>query len=349
MSDQSTIQPLPQGGAIINYPKPHEQQTLAVEFPDSVTTDILTGALLSADSLATVEIVPRETLFGTWFRQGDLGFIFGERGLGKTWLAMDMARSLAEGRQLGPWPANKARRVLYIDGEMPLDSLRDRDTALRLTDGALYVLQHEHLFQKAGCVLNLTERSTQEAVLELCVKEGIEVVFLDNLSCLFSGIKENDADAWELVLPWLLDFRRRKIAVVIVAHAGRTGQNMRGTSRREDAAVWVLRLDAVPEHDREGEGARFITRFTKNRQGTIEEVEPLSWHYAPDGARVRSTFKRLQSIELFKEWVRQGLLSCKDIAEEMGVTKGAVSKMAARGVREKWLQVQNREYVLTGL
>ena len=66
-------------------------------------------------------------------------------------------------------------------------------------------------------------------------------MFLDNLSCLFSGIKENDADAWELVLPWLLEMRRNRIAVIIVAHAGRNGY-MRGTSRREDAAFWIIQL-----------------------------------------------------------------------------------------------------------
>ena len=51
--------------------------------------------------------------------------------------------------------------------------------------------------------------------------------------------------------------------------------NMRGTSRREDAAFWVLRLDAMPDHTKEGDGARFISRFTKSRQGTREETEPL--------------------------------------------------------------------------
>ncbi len=41
-----------------------------------------------------------------------------------------------------------------------------------------------------------------------------------------------------MMLPWLLDLRRRKIAVVIVHHAGRSGE-MRGTSKREDNVFWI--------------------------------------------------------------------------------------------------------------
>ena len=48
-----------------------------------------------------------------------------------------------------------------------------------------------------------------------------------------SFLKENDADAWELLLNWLLELRRRRIAVIIVHHAGAAGQRMRGTTKRE--------------------------------------------------------------------------------------------------------------------
>lgn len=91
---------------------------------------------------------------------------------------------------------------------------------------------------------------------------GVQVVVIDNLSCLFRGVAENEANAWEAVLPWVLDLRRAGISVV-VAHAGRNGQ-MRGTNRREDSAHWVQSLE--PAHDDSGDfnGTRFVSRFTKN-------------------------------------------------------------------------------------
>jgi hypothetical protein len=263
-------------GRIITFPPPAAPEAKQAR-PQPLTREILTGVLLQADNLADVEILPRENLCGTWFRQGDLGFVFGERGLGKTWFSLDLARGLAEGRAVGPWPVTKPRRVLYVDGEMPLDEIRARNAALRKGDGPLFVLNHEWVFQRVGRVLNLSDRDVQRALLELCEAEKIEALVLDNLSCLFSGVAENDADAWEMVQPWLLDLRRRKIAVVLVHHANRAGQHMRGTSKREDAAFWVVRLDGVPEPAKNSEGARFISRFTKARQGTRRETEPLQW------------------------------------------------------------------------
>lgn len=334
---------------VFTFPKPPdgpEPEANAGGRRRQITREVLSASLLAADKLATVEVVPRESLCGTWFRQGDLGFIFGERGLGKTWLALDIARGLAEGRAIGPWPVIKSRRVLYIDGEMPLDGIRDRDSALRERDGGLWVLSHEWLFQQTGCVLNLSDVGAQASVLGLCESERFEVAILDNLSCLFRGVAENDADAWEIVLPWLLELRRRRVAVILVHHAGRAGKHMRGTSRREDAAFWVLRLDAVSDDSKEGDGARFVSRFTKARQGTREETEPLEWSYQPDGTRTRVTFRQMKTLEIFKQWVRDGLTSCSDIAEEMGLSKGAISKLARRGERDGWLKIESRTYKL---
>jgi len=197
-------------------------------------------ATCAAGDLAKIAVPPREQILGEWLKQGDLGFIYGARGLGKTWLAMHMARQCAEGGSVADWKVHKPRRVLYIDGEMPFDSIRERDAALTTApaDG-IYYLQHEALFHLTGQVLNLTNPAVQAALLEKCKQDGIEILLLDNLSCLFAGIKENDADAWELVLPWLLEMRRNRIAVVFIAHAGRNGF-MRGTSRREDAAFWII-------------------------------------------------------------------------------------------------------------
>ena len=150
---------------------------------------------------------PREPIVGGWFKQGDLGFIYGARGLGKTWLAMLLARKCVEGGSVADWNVHKPRGVLYVDGEMPLDGIRERDAALStVAANGMFYLQHEALFHLTGQVLNLTNPTAQAAILEKCQRDGIEILFLDNLSCLFSGIKENDADAWERVLPWLLDF-----------------------------------------------------------------------------------------------------------------------------------------------
>ncbi len=307
-------------------------------------------ATCSAEMLAHVAVPPREPIVGGWFKQGDLGFIYGARGLGKTWLAMLLARKCVEGGSVADWNVHKPRRVLYIDGEMPLDGISERDAALSTvaTDGMFY-LQHEALFHLTGKVLNLTNPAAQAAILEKCQHDGIEILFLDNLSCLFSGIKENDADAWERVLPWLLDLRRSRIAVVFVAHAGRNGF-MRGTSRREDAAFWIINLSEAKDAGEVQTGAKFVARFVKNRNATEADCPPLEWHFnLPKGeASARVSWKRLSTGQIFRQWIEDGVTGASDIAEEMGISKGQVSKLAKKGIEAGWLKKVGRDYALTG-
>lgn len=303
-------------------------------------------SLLSASELRALAISPRESLVGSWWREGALGFLFGPRGLGKTWLAVHLARCLAEGRNCGPWSIPKARRVLYVDGEMALDGLRDRSNALARSDAApLFFLSHQQHFEKAKCGLNLSEPVAQAALSDTCTEFGIEVLFLDNLSCLFSGMRENDADDWETVLPWLLDLRRRGIAVCVVHHAGRSGTNMRGTSRREDAAFWVMRLDAPNTADTI-DGARFIGRFTKNREGVEGESGPWQWTFRSDASGATDAHHaRMDNLDMFVQQVRDGVESCTDIAAEMGVSAGTVSKWAKRAATAGLIRIVGKRYL----
>ena len=149
-------------------------------------------ALLTSEQLETAPIKPRAKLLGEWFWEGDLGFVFGERGIGKTWFVAGLAVHLSTGKDFDSWPVPAAVPVFYLDGEMPEDSTRDRLKGLALGNKKLIVLHHE-LFNSAGLTMNLADPLIQKAITQLCVDEGIKVLILDNLSCLVSGVKENDA------------------------------------------------------------------------------------------------------------------------------------------------------------
>jgi putative DNA primase/helicase len=123
--------------------------------------------------------------------------------------------------------------------------------------------------------LNVANADTQKALTAYVLETGAGLLVLDNLSCLCSGQEENNADSWEPVLHWLLTLRRHKVAVLIVHHAGRNGE-MRGTSRREDAAFWVLRLDSTAEEQGAGRRATFLSRFTKERNSGKEQASRAS-------------------------------------------------------------------------
>jgi putative DNA primase/helicase len=227
---------------------------------------------------------------------------------------------------------------------MPVESIEQRIRGMGADDD-LSVLNHESLFHRVGKVLNLTNPEAQDAITKLCLRDNFKVLILDNISCLFNGMKENGADEWEMVLPWLLTLRRHRIAVVIVAHAGRNGL-MRGTSRREDAAFSVIRLDEAQDAGTLKDGARFISRFTKDRNSRTEQP-PIEWTFTTgaDG-KVSISTKQADGLAVLVEWVRDGLSSAREIAHEMGITPGTVSKMAKRAIEAGRLKKEGRGYAI---
>lgn len=312
---------------------------------DTEWSAALNRAVLTPTEIAKLNLPKRQPVLGAWFLEGDLGFIYGPRGLGKTWLAMHIARAISDGKTMGPWKANGPCKVLYVDGEMAIDASLERAEQMRQGEGEnLFMLHHEALFYLKGKVLNLTSPDAQAAVTATCLKLGIKVLILDNISCLLT-LKENESDAWSVqVLPWLLELRRHHVAVVFVHHAGRNGL-MRGTSKREDAANWSIKLsEAKGEHNREG--ASFVATFDKNRNATGEETPSLLWHFErkPDGS-VIPTWTTLTPMQIFTGLVNDGLDSCGDIAQEMGISKGTVSKLAKRAERDGLITIDGRRYV----
>jgi hypothetical protein len=315
--------------------------------PEKSWMDALSAAVVTSSELHDLQLTPRRKLLGDWFCEGDLGFIFAFRGVGKTWLALAIAQALSTGGKLGDWQAHERVKVLYIDGEMPPDLMRDRCEGLQASNGNLEFLNHEILFERTGKVLNIANPEVQQAIAARCVDTRSKVLVLDNLSTLASGMKENEADSWELVNNWLLDLRRRKIAVVIVHHAGRSGE-MRGTSKREDNVFWIIALDDAKNNNDDKRGARFISRFTKPSRNTQEEVPTYEWHFVTDEATgtVSIGCTLAQTMDVFLGLIEDGVTECGQIAQEMKTSPATISRLAKRAIDAGKIIKKSREYFL---
>ncbi len=313
----------------------------------SLTVEQILGALqkgsVSGQAFRELKITPRKRLLGEWFREGDTGFIFSFRGGGKAWLAYGIARAVARGEAFGVWEKGEnAVPVGYIDGEMPAELMQERDKAFGEASENLTLINHEILFERTGLVLNLADQKIQAAIMQWCLDAGHKILVIDNLSTLVGGVKENDADAWERLLPWLLDLRRRKIAVVIVHHAGRSGE-MRGTSRREDSVFWIIKLER--QEDYVDAGCCFLARFEKNRN-CAQDPDSLIWTFKPDAfsGRVTITTKRASLKDLVLDLILDGLSSCNVIAKELNCSTGSVSNVAKQLAAEGKIEIDKRRY-----
>jgi hypothetical protein len=304
------------------------------------------AALLTSHDLETAPIVPRAKILGDWLREGDLGFIYGPRGIGKTWLVDAIAVHISIGRDLDTWHAHKAFQVIYVDGEMAQDETRDRLKGLARGNNNLIVLHHERLFERFGLSMNLADPLIQKVITQLCINTKAKVLLLDNLSCLVSGVKENDSDAWEHLLSWLLELRRRRIVVVIVHHSGRAGW-MRGTTKREDPANWIIKVDNA-SGDHTLDGAHFETTFEKLRNAQTTEWT-RSWHFKTESdGEVSVGCQEINFEGKVLQLIQDGLETASDIMEELKCQKSKVSRTAHQLEQKKLIEISNRKYYPRG-
>ena len=311
----------------------------------SIAWDAAFGsALMDGIAFVSQQVPERPALLGSFLRAGDLGFVYAPRGVGKTWISLLMAGAIGNGRALGEWSAGTAgpRRVCYVDGEVNLPDAIERAALIELP-ASVHWLHHESIAEVTGRGINLADIAQQAGLLALLQERRIEVLFLDNLSCLFRGVAENEADAWELVLSWLLELRRAGITTILVAHAGRNGE-MRGTSRREDAAHWILKLEDAGDSD--SDGAEFKSRFTKNRNArhAATTCPPLHWKLRTESNRLTVTCERHSDIDTLADLVKGGLTSAGELAKELGVSPGTVSKWAKKAQERGLINIKNRRY-----
>ncbi len=339
--------------------------------------------VLTAEQLEALVIPPRPALLDQWLCQGDLGYIYAPRGVGKTWMAMALPGAISCRRPLGLWAAAEPTPsssdsdpssdspsgagadsispsasgqadadpapdpeappapepvldhipVLYIDGEMALEHTKYRARGLDLSK--VHHLHHEHLFNQNGTCLNIGEVEDRKRITDLIVGQGYQVLILDNLSALASGVDENKGMDYEPLSHWLLELRRRKITVMVVHHAGRNGM-MRGHSKREDACSWIIELrGARQDGDR---GAKFVSHFTKPSRNTGEPLPDMLWHFTTDKKTgitdIRCELSVESDYEQFIQHVCEGVTAQVDIAEMMGKHRGCISKWATRALSE---------------
>jgi len=121
---------------------------------------------------------------------------------------------------------------------------------------------------------------------------------------------------------------------------------MRGHSRREDAANWIIRLDESRDAD-EVAGAKFLSVFVKNRNAQRMPTT-YEWHFQPEGEKTIATFKEMDPLSLFRTFVESGIDQNKELAEAMGMQPYQITRLATKATRQGWLVKKGGKYVITG-
>lgn len=320
------------------------RKTPTMEVPEARETEGENRAAVSrlvpitvADLLA-MELPIRPALLAPVIPSPGLVMLYAPRGVGKTFVALSIAHAVATGGAVLRWHAPEPRNVLYIDGEMPAPALQARIRKIATGADDDTALLHRLRFLAADLLKdglpNLAHEDAQRAVTEAA--EDADLIILDNLSSLASGLRENEADDWSTVQRWLLRLRRAGKSVLLIHHAGKGGQQ-RGTSRREDVLDTVISLRRPQDYSAQ-DGARFEVHLEKARAIVGAETRPFeaTLGEGPDGrlawsVRDLPTGARPDVASMLKTGA-----SVRQIAEATGLSKSTVGRMrqSTRGDRD---------------
>jgi putative DNA primase/helicase len=289
---------------------------------------------IDLDDFLALEIPPREMLLDPVMPGKGLIMLYAFRGIGKTHMAMGMAFAVASGGQFLRWKAPAAKRVLYVDGEMPAGELKMRleqiiaGSQTRAAAGMFQLLAADIVDGGLG---NLAHPQIQARIDE-CL-DGVGLLVLDNLSSLTVAVRDNDADSWQPIQEWLLRLRRRGVSVLLVHHAGKGG-DQRGTSRREDILDTSIALKR-PRDYVAAEGARFEVHIEKGRDIHGTGATPFEARLDVRYGAATWTMREIEDVEMARVMeLAEGGMSEREIAQATGIPKSTVNRLKQRAKQQ---------------
>jgi putative DNA primase/helicase len=291
----------------------------------------------SAAEFLSLELPPRGMVLEPILPEKGLALLHAYRGIGKTHLALGMGFAIASGAELLGLRAPEARRVLYLDGEMPANTMQAR---LAAVVAGFEVLppdpSHFHILAAdliEGGLPDLATADGQAEIDAVIARLNSEVIIVDNISTLVRSGRENEAEGWLPVQTWALAHRRAGRSILLVHHDGKTGMQ-RGTSRREDVLDTVIGLRRPADY-RSDQGARFEVHFEKARGFHGDAALPFEARYEErDGAAL---WTRSEILDEERDRVVEALgggISIRAAASQLGMHRSKVERLKKKAVEQ---------------
>jgi putative DNA primase/helicase len=301
-----------------------------------------TVKVVSIKDLLSAELAQREYIIEPIFPKQGLIMIYAKRGIGKTFFALHLACSIAGGCDIfGRWKVEKSRRVLYIDGEMPANTMQERLAVLIgglsneiFDDRNLQIITPDFQTDNFGQMPDLSKEDGQRQIEEVIEAKEIDVIVIDNLSTLCRVGKENESESWNSIGQWALKLRTQGKSIIFIHHAGKN-DNQRGTSKKEDILDTVIKLKRPDDYE-SNQGARFEVHFEKSRGFAGADADPFEITLKMDETKVIWQFAEIEDLETKRviELHHAGLDQRK-IGEELGFSASKVNRILKKYKEEK--------------
>lgn len=221
---------------------------------------------INGTELSSLDLPDPEYLLDKVLTNDGAMMIYGPAGTAKTWIVATLAMAVAQATHAFGWKAPNCRSVLLIDGEMPLNRLKERYLAMTKNEeipGNIHFLSTYH--QTSDTELDLTNPAHQAWILQIIEEKKISLLIVDNISCTMNVEGENDAASWSPVRKFMIKLRSLFVGLILVHHPTKGGEP-RGSGTRLDSLDTCMKV--VPNKKKLaplGGGASLTMSFDKAR------------------------------------------------------------------------------------
>jgi hypothetical protein len=208
------------------------------------------------------DIPLRDYLLGGVMCTTSRWFGIGETGIGKTLFGGALAGACAKGEGFLNWEARRPSRVMYLDGELPIETFKERMQLVADRYGSdlqFYGYNRESLGFDGMPPLNTPPGQAWLRREIDAVKP--DLIIFDSIMCLLVGPMQ-DETTWAPMKPLVCELSARKIAQVWFNHANDLGKSF-GDKTREWEMDTVFKLSKV-----EGDETAISLEFLKARLRT---------------------------------------------------------------------------------
>lgn len=302
-------------------------------------------------NLLARQFPPRAVLISPWLRSAESCLLWAPTGVGKSLLVNTLALAVAGGGTVANWQAETPRKVLLIDGEMHIEDLKERLAMLGETvDGLdmktagenLIILSRQDQSPNSrfpdlaeSRAPNPATQAGQDVIMAKIEEIGAELVILDNFSTLAEVADENEAAAMNPILSFLMRLKQANVACILVHHAGKAGNDYRGSSKLATTFEVIIGL-VRPDGQAVTDGAVFELLWRKCRGRPTAATRDMEMRLEPNADGVTQwVSKPAAGAEMLAvvDSVRSGQYRTqRAIADALGMPQSQVTRLKAKAV-----------------
>jgi len=264
--------------------------------------------------------------------------IVGASGVGKTMFGLAIAGAISTGNGLLGMPSiNGARPVLYVEGELPASDIQIRVNGMfnaieRKCDPKMFYvssLQQQLKINNKGFTPIQFEQGLIEienAIVQIKERTGqMPVVFIDNISCLASGLKENDADAWSPIINKFVKWKNMGSTVFYFHHLNK-GNDSSGSTMQHRTIDMVIRMRKPDNKQKiktfEEQGVQAIVDFPKWRLHDNSKYAQEHMLICEDWKWQKMPVLKADEVDIIK--LLKSKMDVKDISKELDIPAASI-------------------------